>query len=119
MPTPAGPSTSSPTPSFPTTIDECFKAPIKGAIYADLLVKLMANNRINKWEMDNAGLVHTAWDLGSPLNQVTWYFQIVGFEVRLVDLDWGLDCTVTERVGRMLAKGYALRLALPPPRCLS
>lgn len=92
---------------FPTTIDECFKAPIKGAIYADLIVKLMAAGRVNKWEMDNAGLVHTAWDLGSPLNQVTWYFQMVGFEIRLVDLDWGMDCTVTERVGRMLAKGYS------------
>jgi hypothetical protein len=26
-------------------------------------------------------LVHTAWDLGSPLNTVVTYFQIIGAEI--------------------------------------
>ena len=56
--------------------------------------------------MDNSALVHTAWDLGSPLNTATWFFQIVGPEIRIVDCDSDLDLTPVQRVARMLAKGY-------------
>ena len=50
--------------------------------------------------------VHTAWDLGSPLNTVTWFFQIVGAEIRVIECDSDLDLTPVQRVARMLAKGY-------------
>jgi len=50
--------------------------------------------------------VHTCWDLGSPVNTVTWYFQIVGPEIRVIDCDSDLDLTPVERVSRLLAKGY-------------
>ena len=56
--------------------------------------------------MDNSALVHTAWDLGSPLNTVTWFFQIVGAEIRVIDCDSDLDLTPVQRVARMLNKGY-------------
>ena len=51
-------------------------------------------------------LVHTAWDLGSPLNPVVTYFQIIGAEIRVIDCDSDLDLTPAQRVAYMLNKGY-------------
>jgi hypothetical protein len=56
--------------------------------------------------VDGTALVHTFWDLGSPTNTVTWYVQLVGNEIRVIDVDMDLDMTVTERVAHMLRKGY-------------
>ena len=56
--------------------------------------------------VDTFSLVHTAWDLDSPINSVTWYFQLVGAEIRVIDCDSDLDLTPVQRVARMLTKGY-------------
>ncbi|GAT33284.1 hypothetical protein TSACC_21697 [Terrimicrobium sacchariphilum] len=98
---------------FPTTFDECFRAPIDGAIYAGLIDKARAEGRICTFPVDGAGLVHTFWDLGSPLNTVVWYVQFVGREIRVLDVDMStdeapIDLTPTERVARIKAKGYPL-----------
>ncbi len=93
---------------FPTTLDECFKSPVEGAIYAAELDKLRASGAISAFKYDNSTLVHTAWDLGSPVNTVVWYFQVIrGNEIRVIDCDLDLDLTPVQRVGHMLAKGYA------------
>jgi hypothetical protein len=93
---------------FPTTIDECFKSPVEGAIYAAELDKLRASGAISAFKYDNSSLVHTAWDLGSPVNTVVWYFQVIGGnEIRVIDCDMDLDMTPVQRVAHMLAKGYA------------
>ncbi len=93
---------------FPTTLDECFKSPVEGAIYAGELDKLRASGAISAFKIDNSTLVHTAWDLGSPVNTVVWYFQVIGGnEVRVIDCDMDLDMTPVQRVGHMLAKGYS------------
>lgn len=91
---------------FPTTVEECFKSPVEGAIYASALDKLRSAGAVSDFKYDNSALVHTAWDLGSPVNTVTWYFQMVGNEVRVIDCDMDLDMTPVQRVGHMLAKGY-------------
>jgi hypothetical protein len=91
---------------FPTTIDECFKSPVEGAIYADLLDKLRASGAISQHRIDESALVHTSWDLGSPVNVVTWYWQTIGNEIRVIDCDTDLDKTPVQRVAHMLAKGY-------------
>jgi len=91
---------------FPSTIDECFKAPVEGAIYADLIDKLRSAGAITTRPVDDTALVNTCWDLGSPMNTVTWYFQIVAGELRVIDLDCGLDLAPVARVARMMAKGY-------------
>jgi len=92
---------------FPTTLDECFKSPVEGAIYAGELDKLRASGAISAFKYDNSTLVHTAWDLGSPVNTVVWYFQIIkGNEVRVIDCDVDLDLTPVQRVAHMQAKGY-------------
>ena len=93
---------------FPTVIEECFRAPIEGAIYADLIDGLRARGRIQVSEVDRAALVHTFWDLGSPANTVTWYIQMVGAEIRIVDIDQNLDLTAVERVAHIRGKGYPL-----------
>lgn len=93
---------------FPTTIEECFRAPIEGAIYADLIDQLRAKGAIQTSQIDRSALVHTFWDLGSPINTVTWYIQLVGTEIRIVDVDCNLDHTATERVAHILSKGYLL-----------
>jgi len=92
---------------YPTTLEECFQAPVEGAIYAEQIDKLRAEGAIRPWIVDNSSLTHTCWDLGSPINTVLWYFQLVGTdEIRVVDCDMDLDLTPVERVARMLAKGY-------------
>ena len=91
---------------FPTTMDECFRAPVEGAVYADLIDKLRAKGAITSFAVDGSALVHTFWDLGSPMNTVTWYVQVVGREIRVIDCDMDLDLTPVQRVSRMLAKGY-------------
>lgn len=93
---------------YPSTLDEAFSAPVEGAIYADILDALRVQGAISKRPCDNSALVNTCWDLGSPLNTVTWYFQIVAQEIRVIDCDIGLDVTPVERAAHMLAKGYPL-----------
>lgn len=93
---------------FPSVIEECFKSPVEGAIYADIIDALRARGAISHGPHDNSALVHTSWDLGSPMNTVTWYFQLIGQEVRVIDCDSNLDMTPVARVAHMLAKGYPL-----------
>ena len=89
---------------YPTTIEECFRTP--GAIYAELIDRLRASGAIRPAVVDTSALVHTAWDLGSPLNTVVTYFQIIGAEIRVIDCDSDLDLTPVQRVAYMLNKGY-------------
>jgi hypothetical protein len=74
-------------------LEECFQTPIEGAIYAETIDRLRAEGAIRPAVVDTSSLVHTAWDLGSPINTVTWYFQLVGAEIRVIDCDSDLDLT--------------------------
>lgn len=77
-----------------------------GAIYAKLIEAAYAEGRVASFALADA-LVHTSWDLGSPANTTVWYFQVVGREIRIIDVDIGLDFdTLTKRVAHMKAKGY-------------
>ena len=91
---------------YPSTLEECFQSPVEGAIYAELIDKLRGEGAIRPWKVDRSALVHTCWDLGSPINTCVWFFQIVAGEIRVIDIDMDLDLTPIERVSRMLAKGY-------------
>lgn len=77
-----------------------------GAIYAKLIEAAYAEGRVASFALADS-LVHTSWDLGSPANTTVWYFQVVGREIRIIDVDIGLDFdTLTKRVAHMKAKGY-------------
>ena len=79
---------------------------LMGAIYAELIDKLRAEGAIRPGKVDRSALVHTCWDLGSPVNTCVWFFQVAAGEIRVIDLDMDLDLTPVERLSRMLAKGY-------------
>jgi hypothetical protein len=92
---------------YPTIIEECFQSPVEGAIYAAEIDKLRAQGSIKPWIVDNSALTHTVWDLGSPVNTCTWYFQLWPMgEIRVIDIDLDLDIPPVERVAKMLSKGY-------------
>jgi hypothetical protein len=92
---------------FPTLMEECFQAPVEGAIYAAAIDKLRVEGAIKPWIVDHSALTHTAWDLGSPINTVCWYFQLgLMGEIRVIDCDLDLDIPPVERVAHMLGKGY-------------
>jgi hypothetical protein len=92
---------------FPTVMEECFQAPVEGAIYAAAIDQLRVEGAIKPWIADHSSLTHTAWDLGSPVNTAVWYFQLGPFgEIRVIDCDLDLDIPPVERVAHMLGKGY-------------
>jgi hypothetical protein len=93
---------------FPSTIEECFRSPIEGAIYAQELDRIRSEGAIGTFGVDKTAPVHTFWDEGSPINTVTWYAQFVRGEIRLVDIDIDLDIGPVERVAHIRGKGYAL-----------
>ena len=84
---------------FPTVLEECFQTPIEGAIYAEIIDRLRACGAVRPAVVDTSSLVHTAWDLGSPINTVTWYFQLVSAEIRVIDCDSDLDLTPVRTSG--------------------
>jgi hypothetical protein len=88
---------------------ECdFTIGMPGAIYAAWIEKARASGRIAQMPIDGSSPVHTAWDLGSPLNTVVWYFQTVGRMIRVLGCDSELDETAVERVARMRGLGLNL-----------
>lgn len=89
----------------PTFLDECWSAPVQGAIYAEEIERARAEGRIDQMPIDGSNLVHTSWDLGSPANTVVWYWQLVGREIRVIDCDMGDKGTILERVAYMLGRG--------------
>ena len=91
---------------YPTTLAECFMAPVPGAIYAKFIDKAKAEGRVINFPWDRSELVYTSWDLGSPANTRTVYFQFVGREIHVIDHDTGLDLEPAARVAHLLAKGY-------------
>jgi hypothetical protein len=93
---------------FPTTLAECFMAPVPGAIYSKLIDAARAGGRIQKVEWDRKYPVFTFWDLGSPKNTRTIYVQFVGVNsIHVIDHDTDLDLSPAERVAHIKAKGYS------------
>lgn len=90
----------------PTFLDECWTAPIEGAVYAAEIERARAEGRIASFPINGHALVHTAWDLGAPKNTKVWYFQLVGREIQIVDCDLNFQGTMIERIGMMNRKGY-------------
>lgn len=90
---------------YPTVLEECFMAPVPGAIYSKMIDGLRAAGRIADFPVSMAHPVFTYWDLGSPKNTRVLYFQFIGREIHIIDHD-NLPLTPTERFAHMMAKGY-------------
>lgn len=83
-----------------------WSAALPGSIYGKVIEEARREGRICAMPVAGDALVNTSWDLGSPRHTVVWFFQVCGREIRMIDCDMGREETITERVARMLAKGY-------------
>ena len=91
---------------YPSTLEECFKGKIDGAIYQTQMLKAHSEGRVTEFPYAEDHLVHTFWDLGSPLNTATWFVQFVGREIHLVDLIAEEDLTLAERLNKIFSLPY-------------
>jgi hypothetical protein len=63
---------------FPSTLEECFEAPIEGAIYGLLVAALRDAGGVYDFEWDRAFPVFCAFDIGFSDSTAVWFFQIRG-----------------------------------------
>jgi len=99
---------------YPSTLEEALRAPVEGAIYAEEIDALRASGKILPFPIDRSSLVHTAWDLGAPINTVTWYFQLIAGEIRVIDVDLDQSVSAVDRVANIMNKGYPMGVNLLP-----
>lgn len=94
---------------YPSTLEECWKAPTPGAIFAEDMDKALIQGRIH----DNVAYyeslpVYTAFDLGAPENTICWIFQAVGDRINYLEcLRGGEECrTPAAWVARLRERPY-------------
>lgn len=72
---------------YPTTLDECWHAPVAGAIYGEEIDRLRSLSRTGKtFEFMRDMPIFTSWDLGMSDYTAMWLIQPHGTE--LLWLDW-------------------------------
>jgi hypothetical protein len=85
---------------------ECsFDAAVKGAYYAHELNAAEAE-RITSVPHDPRLLTHTAWDLGVADSTVIWFYQLVGREVRVIDVLKGEGVGLDWYARKLQERGY-------------
>lgn len=93
----------------PTFLDECFEAPIEGAIYAECLAQAETEGRIVQSLPTPDVVVDVFMDLGAPQNSPAWFCRRVGREIQVINHDVGkVGETIAQRWGRWLRLGYNL-----------
>ncbi len=90
---------------YPTLVHECWENSPPGSIYGPAIATARTSGRVRLFETDRWP-VHTFWDLGLPVNTVTWYAQIRPESILLVDVDLELDIDLQDRAALMRAKGW-------------
>ena len=91
---------------FPSVMSECWESMPEGAIYGSFIERARSENRIKAFISDNRWPVHTFWDLGHPMNTVTWLAQVTPEEIRVLDVVMELDITLEARAVLLAAKGW-------------
>lgn len=89
-------------------------AAIVGSYYGRLMRDAEAQGRIGVVPYDPQALVHTAWDLGLHDQTAIWFFQVIGFEVRVIDYLANSGQPISWYAGEILKRGYALGQHLLP-----
>lgn len=69
---------------YPSTPEEAFSAPIKGAIYADEMLRLRASGRLGVYPLIPNIPVDSFWDLGTGTGCHLWVGQRVAGQYRMV-----------------------------------
>lgn len=95
---------------YPSTLEEAFRAPVEGAIFAKRMDQARSEGRIRPFPWDRGSPVHTLWDIGSDRNTRVTYFQTVGGSIQFIDIDYGQQEfeSYVDRVTHMKSKGYPL-----------
>jgi hypothetical protein len=62
-----------------------FDAPLQGSYYGKLMEKAEKEGRITNVPYESRLPVHTAWDLGVGDTCNIWFYQVYGFEIRVID----------------------------------
>ena len=82
-------------------------AAIVGSYYGKMMRDADAEGRVCSVPYDPNALVHTAWDLGLSDNTVIWMFQIVGFEIHVIDYIENSGQPLAWYAGELNKKPYA------------
>jgi len=61
---------------YPSTIEECWSSPVKGAIYADIIDRIRAAGQIADFDWDRAYPVWCSWDIGFGDTTDIWWWQL-------------------------------------------
>jgi hypothetical protein len=91
---------------YPSLMHECWENMPEGSIYGQYIETAKNSGRINNFQPDKKWPVHTFWDLGHPLNTVTWLVQVTREEIRILDVIMELDITLEERAAMLRAKAW-------------
>lgn len=91
---------------FPSVMTECWESMPEGAIYGSFIERARSEGRIKAFNADGRWPVDTIWDLGHPLNTVTWLAQVTPEEIRILDVMMELDVTLEQRAALLAAKGW-------------
>lgn len=94
---------------LPTTLEECWMAPIIGAIYGTEVDKARIGGRIADTVMHYEGFpVYSQFDIGAAVNTKCWLYQVIGDRINLLEsLTGGDDCnTPAQWAARLKAKSY-------------
>ncbi len=83
-----------------------FDASIKGAYYANELMKARAEGRIKVVPYDDALVVHTVWDLGVSDSTSIGFFQKTSNELRLIDYYESSDKGLPHYIAYLERKEY-------------
>lgn len=91
---------------YPTLMHECWENIPQGSIYGKWIEEARTEDRITAYYADKRWPVHTFWDLGHPLNTVTWLAQITPSAIRVLDVLMEVDMTLEERAAWLRARGW-------------
>lgn len=104
---------------YPSTLSECFKGLVEGAVYQDLVISARLNGRIKPFPISHDNLVHTFWDIGAPENTSTIFIQFSHREIHVIDAIVRQPDDLGHRVSQILSKGYPLGRHFLPHDALS
>ena len=69
---------------YPTTVEECDKALVIGAIYPEM-TRVRVSGRVREFEPERGFPIFSFWDLGSSDNMAGWLIQPAGKDINVLD----------------------------------
>lgn len=91
---------------YPTLMHECWEQLPEGSIYGDYIEVAKGEGRVLDFLPDKRFPVHTVWDLGHPLNTVTWLVQVTPMAIRWIDVLMEKEWTLEQRAAHLRALGW-------------